>query len=73
MRKSDEMTIGEMRPTLVDLDGSIKKTFKSAKIESQINNPIIEVSMNSYLGSIWWDLLILEFDDKTPFLYPESY
>ena len=28
---------------------------------------------NVCLGSIWWDLLILDFDDKTPFLYPESY
>jgi len=70
MRKSDEMTIGEMRPTLVDLDGSIKKTFKSAKIESQINNPIIEVSMNSYQSLQEQNQTLLR--DQTG-IYPEDF
>ena len=53
-----------------NFDSCILKTSKSAKIESQINNPIIEVSMNSYQSIQEQDQTLLQ--NQTG-IYPEVF
>ena len=53
-----------------DYDSYILKTSKSAKIESQINNPIIEVSMNSYQSLQEQNQTLLRYQRD---IYPKNF
>ena len=51
-------------------DDYILKSSKSAKIESQIDNPIIEVSMNSYQSNQEQNQTVLRYQTG---IYPQDF